>query len=44
MIRVEGFPKLGVPVHNEDYSLLGSMLGSPYLGKLPNVARTSHVV
>ena len=33
-----GFPKLGVPFlgpQNKDYSILGSMLGSPYLGKLP---------
>ena len=35
-----GLPKirgtvLGGP-HNKDYSILGSILGSPYLGKLPN--------
>ena len=24
--------------HNKDYSLLGSILGSPYLGKLPYLA------
>ena len=33
-----GFPKLGVPYwgpHNKDYSILGSILGSPYFGKLP---------
>ena len=34
-----GFPKLGVPFlgghHNEGYSIVGSILGSPYLGKLP---------
>ena len=33
-----GFPKLGVQnwgPHNKDYSILGSILGSPYLGKLP---------
>ena len=32
------FPKLGVPFwghNNEDYSFLGSTLGSPYFGKLP---------
>ena len=29
-----GVPFLGVPVYNETYSILGSMLGSPYLGKL----------
>ena len=32
--------KLGVPFlfggpHNKDYSILGSILGSPYFGKLP---------
>ena len=33
-----GFLKLGVPFwgpHNKDYSILGSILGSAYLGKLP---------
>ena len=33
-----GFPKLGVPFwvpNNEDYSILGSILGSPCFGKLP---------
>ena len=32
------FPKLGVPFggpHNKDYSILGSILGSPHFGKLP---------
>ena len=32
-----GFPKLWVPLggtHNQDYSLLGSILGSPYSGIL----------
>ena len=32
------FPKLGVPFwgpNNKDYSILGSILGSPYFGKLP---------
>ena len=32
------FPKLGVPFggpYNKDYKILGSILGSPYLGKLP---------
>ena len=32
------FPKLGVPFggpHNKDYGILGSILGSPYFGKLP---------
>ena len=36
-----GFPKLGVPFlgdpHNKDYSILGSILGSPYFGKLPYI-------
>ena len=30
-----GFPKLGVPLwgpHHKDYGILGSILGSPYLG------------
>ena len=34
----EGFPKLGVPFCGspcEDYSILGSILGSPYFTKLP---------
>ena len=33
------FPKIGGYLfgvaHNEDYSILGSLLGSPYVGKLP---------
>ena len=39
----EGFAKLGEPLEpfggpfNKDYSILGSILGSPYFGKLPNV-------
>ena len=37
-----GFPKLGVPFWGvicffKDYSILGSVLGSPYCGKLPNI-------
>ena len=37
-MRYMGFPKirgtfLGIP--SKDYSQLGSILGSPYLGKLP---------
>ena len=35
-----GFPKLGVPFlgpHNKDYSILGSILGSPHFGKLPHI-------
>ena len=34
-----GFPNLGYLFggpHNKDYSMLGSILGSPYIGKLPN--------
>ena len=33
-----GFPKLGAPFwgpNNKGYSILGSILGSPYFGKLP---------
>ena len=32
-----GFPKMGVPFrpHNKDYAILGSIFGSPYIGKLP---------
>ena len=32
-----GFLKLGVPFwgHNKDYSILGSIAGSPYFGKPP---------
>ena len=36
--RFGDFPKKGVPVggpHNKDYSILGSILGSPYFRKLP---------
>ena len=35
-----GFPKLGVPYwgsYSKDCSILGSTLGSPYFGKLPNI-------
>ena len=39
MRRYGGFPKLGGYLfggpHNKDYSILGAMLGSPYLWKLP---------
>ena len=40
MVLVGGFPKLGASIflggpHNKDYSILGSILGSPYFGKLP---------
>ena len=35
-----GVFKLAVPFnrgpYNKDYSILGSILGSPYFGKLPN--------
>ena len=38
-IGIWGFPKIrgspfGVPI-NKDYFILGSILGSPYFGKLP---------
>ena len=33
---------LGGP-HNKDYSILGSILGSPYLGKLPCVQLALYV-
>ena len=37
----ENFPKLGGTLfggpHNEDHSISGSVLGSPYFGKLSNV-------
>ena len=36
--KYRGFPKLGVPFggpYNKDYSILGSILGSPYFRKLP---------
>ena len=42
-----GFPKLGVPFgapHNKDYSIFGSVLGSPYFGKLPFRAWCSGIV
>ena len=39
-LRFRGFPKLGVPFfggpHNKDSSILGSILRSPSLGKLPH--------
>ena len=37
--RHGGFPKLGYHFggpHNKDHSILGSILGSPYFGKLPH--------
>ena len=34
-----GFPKLGVPFNNKDYRILGSLLGSPDVWKLPNASR-----
>ena len=39
MVVSGGFPKLGVPFwgpNNKDYSILGSILRSPYFGKLPS--------
>ena len=32
---MRGYPSLGGP-YNKDYSILRSMLGSPYVGKLPH--------
>ena len=35
-----GLPKTGVPFrgyHNKECNILGSILGPPYFGKLPNV-------
>ena len=34
-IAIWGFLKLGVGPNNKDHSILGSILGSPYFGKLP---------
>ena len=37
-VQYGGFPKSGVPFwgsNNKDYSICGSILGSPYFGKLP---------
>ena len=37
-----GFPKFGVPFggpYKQDYGTMGSILGSPYLGKLLHKAR-----
>ena len=37
-IEYGGFPKLGVPFwgsQDKEYSILGSILGSPHFGKLP---------
>ena len=42
-----GFLKVGVPIlggtHNEDYSILGSILMSPYFGKLPHGNKHSSI-
>ena len=43
-----GFSKLGVPYlfgspYNKDYSILGSILGSPNFGKLPYDLLLKHV-
>ena len=38
-----GFSQLGVPFdspYNKDYSILGSILGSPSFGKLPCITQT----
>ena len=44
--QIWGFPKIrgtlfGGP-YNKDYSVLGSILGSPYLGKLPYIIATPY--
>ena len=36
-IRIWWFPKIRGP-YSKDYSILGSILGSPYFGKLPFIA------
>ena len=37
--RLGGFPEVGAPFllgpHSKEYSIFGSILGSPYFGKLP---------
>ena len=41
-----GFPKLGYPFgvsNKKDYSIWGSTLGSPYLGKLPYIYIYIHI-
>ena len=39
VFRIWGFPKIRGTLfwnpHNKDYSILGSILGTPYFGKLP---------
>ena len=43
-----GFPTLGVPFlgspYNTDYSILGSILGYPNLGKLPISRQTKRAI
>ena len=45
-----GFPKIRCTFwgpHKKDYSILGSILGSPYFGKLPYLvhnAQSEHVI
>ena len=42
-----GFPKLGVLFggpYNKDYNILGSILGFPYFGKLPNASFTQLIL
>ena len=36
-----GFPKISRGPNKQDYSILGSIIGSPYFGKLPFIAMTS---
>ena len=42
-----GFPKLGglpfLGPHNKDYNIFGSILGSPYFGKLPYKLKSNHM-
>ena len=37
-LKIGGYP-FGGP-HNKDYNILGSILGSHYLGKLPRVEKS----
>ena len=41
-----GFPQIGGyllgGLYNKDYGILGSILGSPYLGKLPIASKREH--
>ena len=40
-----GFPQIrGTSLHNKDYNTLGSILGSPYLGKLPYLSEAAQAM